>query len=525
MNNNIEHVVLWCDKYKPQKTIDICGNKENIEIIKQWLTNFKNKVSGTDHALFISGPPGTGKTTIAHIVLSEMGYEVIEYNASDVRSQKSVRENLNKILDSMNVSMMQNSDKKNMGVIMDEVDGMSTGDRGGVSELASLINPEKRVKKKLTKKSMKKSKKNDSIVLVENDVENHDEQNVNDESETYINPIICICNNNSDKKLAELKKHCLEISFSKPSVKELLLFAKKIAKKEKMDIDLDALDFISEYAQGDFRRVGFILQDVNNTYDEKHITYDDVYKLKDVFLKKDMNITYSTTTNRILSTYEGIRTILELHGSDRDMISMNIHENFIRYLYYSGYDIGTYYRNIYYVHHYISLGDIIDKYTYNHHCNNLQSFNEIIKCAYPSYIINKNKIKKNKNSKVEQSPIDVNQLKFTTIKSKSASKKTNFSYVIQLKNSMKIDKTYLPHISDMVLKNVVQQPIEQHMFNDKKTQKEITKQQTLMLLNSYKMDVDDIDKITKIDISMIDNKKLLSTKLKTNITSIMKRFT
>ena len=41
------------------------------------------------------------------------------------------------------------------------------------------------------------------------------------------------------------------------------------------------------------------------------------------------------------------------------------------------------------IFHYISIGDIIDKYTYNHQCWNLQDFNGIIKCAYPSFLINK----------------------------------------------------------------------------------------------------------------------------------------
>lgn len=39
-------------------------------------------------ALLLSGPPGIGKTTTAHVVARTYGYEPLEFNASDVRSKK-----------------------------------------------------------------------------------------------------------------------------------------------------------------------------------------------------------------------------------------------------------------------------------------------------------------------------------------------------------------------------------------------------------------------------------------------------
>lgn len=38
----------------------------------------------------LSGPPGIGKTTTAHLMAKQAGYAVIEMNASDARSKKLI---------------------------------------------------------------------------------------------------------------------------------------------------------------------------------------------------------------------------------------------------------------------------------------------------------------------------------------------------------------------------------------------------------------------------------------------------
>jgi len=73
--------MLLVDKYSPQKIDEILGNSDVIQIVKDIKDDFP-------HLLF-TGPPGTGKTTLAHLL--KAGFETLELNASDERGIETVR--------------------------------------------------------------------------------------------------------------------------------------------------------------------------------------------------------------------------------------------------------------------------------------------------------------------------------------------------------------------------------------------------------------------------------------------------
>ncbi|CAG8772219.1 7545_t:CDS:2, partial [Racocetra persica] len=141
---------LWSDKYKPKSLKEVCGNKSAVENLQKWLkaweSNLKNgfNFNSSFPAVLISGPPGIGKTTAAHLVGKLEGYDVKEFNASDTRSKKALEMAVKTA--TRNTSIMgffrSTAEARKMNrtlIIMDEVDGMSAGDRGGVAELVQLI--------------------------------------------------------------------------------------------------------------------------------------------------------------------------------------------------------------------------------------------------------------------------------------------------------------------------------------------------------------------------------------------------
>ena len=118
------------DRFKPKKICDIIGNKKKINYIIDWLKNWKSQKM---KSLLIYGNPGMGKTSSIDVIVKSMGYDIIDTNASDKRSANSIE---------YLIPMVKSKPMFGKGqriLIMDEVDGMSSGDRGGVVKLKELI--------------------------------------------------------------------------------------------------------------------------------------------------------------------------------------------------------------------------------------------------------------------------------------------------------------------------------------------------------------------------------------------------
>ena len=202
---------LWVDKYKPSKISELVGNAASVGRLAQWLTGWAT--GGNPRAALISGTPGIGKTSTARLVCEQVGYTPLEFNASDTRSKSAIDEmasglSTNKVLFANGGAAMG----AKVAIIMDEVDGMAGGDRGGSGALIQLI---------------KKSKL----------------------------PVICICNDRQDAKVRSLANHCLDLRFVKPTPMEIAQRALVVARAEKVEVTLAELAEIAESTSCDVRQV------------------------------------------------------------------------------------------------------------------------------------------------------------------------------------------------------------------------------------------------------------------------------
>jgi hypothetical protein len=94
----------------------------------------------TSPAVFLVGPPGVGKTTLAYRVMQKNNLRVSEFNASHTRSGACFRKIILPLLQSGGViNMIETGKKGGLGVILDEIDGLSSGEKGGLQSLLTYL--------------------------------------------------------------------------------------------------------------------------------------------------------------------------------------------------------------------------------------------------------------------------------------------------------------------------------------------------------------------------------------------------
>ncbi len=120
---------MWVQKYRPESLEDYRGASNQKKELKKWLDNWEVG----DKPILLHGQAGTGKTSIAEALANDFDLELVETNASDVRTKKQLKEELKE------ATRQASFFGKNKLILIDEVDGMGGGDRGGVGELKTIV--------------------------------------------------------------------------------------------------------------------------------------------------------------------------------------------------------------------------------------------------------------------------------------------------------------------------------------------------------------------------------------------------
>ena len=269
----------------------ILNREEKASAIKEILTNFELNKNNLlfKKGIYVYGDPGSGKTTFVTNILKEMNYDIIKYDAGDIRN-KSIIDNITKHnMSDKNIMSLFNNKVKRIAIIMDEIDGMNNGDKGGINSLIKLIRPKKTKKQKLEEISM--------------------------------NPIICIGNYHIDKKIKELMKVCNVIELKTPNSGQI----SEIIKTLLPDIEDNNKNKIINYVQGDIRK----LNNIYSIYNSKN----DIFKsdiIDDIFQLKSYNDDTKKITNKLINNNYNIddhNTIM--NETDRTIVGLLWHENII----------------------------------------------------------------------------------------------------------------------------------------------------------------------------------------------------
>lgn len=240
--------LLWVEKYRPKKIVDIIGNDEAKAAFVEWLKNKRR----TKKAILLYGPPGVGKTTLVNAAANEFGFSVIEMNASDTRSEKAISAVARPATSFIALDTFSTESKGNI-LFLDEVDGIAGNeDRGGVSAIVKIV----------------------------------------DESRI---PVIMAANDPDLEKLRPLKKVSALVRFHQVRIPLIIAMLQKICHKEHVKAEFEALERIAENSRGDVRSAINDLQSLAET--TKTLTLQDTVVLsarnKDISMDETLRSYFS----------------------------------------------------------------------------------------------------------------------------------------------------------------------------------------------------------------------------------------
>lgn len=270
---------------------DILNRNEIVEQITQILESFRTNKKDLlqKRGIYIYGEPGSGKTTFILNLLKSLEYDVIKYDAGDIRNKNIIDTITKDNMSDKNIMSLFNNKIKPLAILMDEIDGMNNGDKGGINSLIKLIRPKK------TKKQ-----KNEDI--------------------TY-NPIICIGNYHVDKKIKELMKVCITIELKKPDDSQISQIIENIMPELESNLKIS----INRFLKGDLRKLSSIYEIYRNHYS---ILKNEI--IQKIFKPKSYNENTKEITKKLLLKNHNIREHLTtMNETDRTIVGLMWHENII----------------------------------------------------------------------------------------------------------------------------------------------------------------------------------------------------
>jgi replication factor C large subunit len=203
---------LLTEKLRPKRIAQLVGNEEARLEVYKWLKYWKMG----SKPILLTGPPGVGKSTSVNAVASELGYTVLEYNASDVRTRERLREALSPTLE--NASLFG---KEKLLIFLDEIDGIS-----GRSDYAGM-----------------------DFVL--------------DFIENATMPVAMAANLEETQKLKKIEQKSLVVRFIPVPVDILTIYLRAISSREDLDIPDDLFEKTARNSRGDVRQALNALQTVS----------------------------------------------------------------------------------------------------------------------------------------------------------------------------------------------------------------------------------------------------------------------
>lgn len=430
---------------------NILNRKNTCEHIKHFFKEFeKNKHDlSFKRGIYIYGNPGTGKTNFIEKLLKEINYDIIKYDAGDIRN-KSIIDTITKhnMADTNVLSLLQKKSKK-IAIIMDEIDGMNNGDKGGINSLIKLIRPKKTKKQK--------------------------------QEEITLNPIICIGNYHMDKKIKELMKVCNSYELKNPTNKEIEILIDKLMPILEKSIKTNLLVYI----QGDLRKLDSIVK----IYNKQNIILNKEI-IQNIFQPKTYNEdSKKITQNLINNNYSIDKHNNIMNETDRTIVGLLWHENIVDCLNkFKTKDSFPFYNKVL---ENICFADYIDRITFQKQIWQFNEMSSLIKTFYNNKLFHEKFPKKNKYNPSE--------VRFTKVLTKYSTEYNNYMFIQNLCFNLNMDQKDLFSFFIHLRENHTEEEIFSNLENYEISKLDINRM--YRYIDKHSTDIDEIPD----DISISSN--------------------
>ncbi|SDR10833.1 replication factor C large subunit [Natronobacterium texcoconense] len=214
----------WTEKYRPTTLSEVRGNNKARDKLKEWADTWDEHRD----AVIVHGSPGIGKTSAAHALANDMGWPVMELNASDSRGADVIERIAG---EAAKTGTLTSGGAGRRLVILDEADNFhGNADYGGSREVTRVVKDA-----------------NQPIVLVANEFYDMSQS---------------------------LRNACETIEFRDVSKRSIVPVLRDICRREGIEFEEEALESIAEDTSGDLRSAVNDLQAVAE--EAERLTVEDV---------------------------------------------------------------------------------------------------------------------------------------------------------------------------------------------------------------------------------------------------------
>jgi len=378
------------DQLNINKLLDRSEQEKKLYEYLNYFEENKQKME-VRRGIYVYGSPGTGKTEFVTKILKKMNYDILKYDAGDVRNKNVIEEiTKNNMSDKNIINLFLNKVKK-IAIIMDEIDGLNSGDKGGINTLIKLIRP---------KKTKKQKKENITMI-----------------------PIICIGDYHIDKKIKEMMKVCVTIELKSPTTAQLETIINLLMPK----LDPVLLNNMRPYITGDLRKIKAIYQIYKN---QQSILKNKI--ITNMFQPKIKNEDTKHITKKLLNNkYTISQHQMLMNETDRTSVGLLFHENVIDIISKIDINLGIPFyikllRNI-------TFSDYIDRITFQKQIWVFNEMSSLIKTLYNNHLYNE----KFGHLNLKFNPPVV---RFTKVLTKYSTEYNNILFIQNLCRQLNMDK-------------------------------------------------------------------------------------